>query len=134
MVGDKAWPMWGVEMSLCIGGRAVKEVVYGYQLQQDRGLLRLAEQRTAELEEVVGVSAPRVSAEWDRSQDAQGRPVVTLRLAEPSGSVTTVFEPKELESPDRMRRRFNRLWRDLLQIRIDKQLQEVRQDFGLEGG
>jgi hypothetical protein len=116
------------------GGEAVKELVYGYWLRQTPELLRLAQQRTAELEELLGSWAPGVAAEWDRSDDAMGRPVVTLRLEDSTGSATTVFEPKELESSEQMHWRFNRLWRDLLQVRAQKQLQELQQAGILEGG
>jgi hypothetical protein len=103
----------------------VKEVKYGYAIQQAGALHLLAQQRTAQLEEVLGDSAPDVSAEWDRADDALGRAVITLRLSDFSGSAISVFEPKELESPSQMRSRFLRLWSDLLQIRTRRQLQEL---------
>src|SRR5438552_3583100 len=98
----------------------MKEVIYGYGIRQARDLLALAQQRTAQLEEVLGPSSSLVSAEWDRGEDAGGQAVVTLRLSDFSGSATTVFEPKELESISHMRLRFYRLWSDLLQVRNDK--------------
>jgi hypothetical protein len=104
----------------------VKEVIYGYWIRRSKDLLALAQQRMAQLEEVLGSAAADVSAEWDRSDDARGQPVVTLRLSDFAGSVTTVFDPKELESSEQMHDRFSRLWRDLLQIRIQQGLQELR--------
>ena len=80
----------------------MKEVLYGYRLRQSRELLALAQERTQELEEILKQFAPEVSAEWDRNEDAQGRPIVTLRLEDFSGSVTTVFELRELEVPKDM--------------------------------
>lgn len=112
----------------------MKEVEYGYHIRQVPALFRLAEQRTSQLEELLGPSASRVSGEWDRSEDAQGQPVVTLRLKDFTGSVTTVFEPKELESPTHMNQRLNRLWLDLLQVRSQQQLQELQEAAGAEGG
>jgi len=87
-----------------------------------------------ELDELLGAEAPGVAAEWDGSDDALGRAVVTLRLEDFAGSVTTVFDPKELESPDKMRWRLNRLWRDLLRVRAHKQFQELQRAGVLEGG
>jgi hypothetical protein len=106
---------------------AMKEVVYGYGIRQVKELVALARQRTDQLEELLAQSAPLVSAEWDRTEDAQGRPVVTLRLWDFTGSVTTVFEPKELESSAHMRQRLNRVWGDLLQVRSQQQLQELQE-------
>ena len=103
----------------------MKEVAYGYRLRQARELLALTQQRTQQLDEVLGELAPDVSAEWDRNEDGQGRPIVTLRLGDFAGSVTTVFEPKELESPEHVRIRVNRLWRDLLRVRTHFQLKAL---------
>ena len=116
------------------GGAAVKEVTYGYWLRQAPELLRLAQERTAQLEEVVGASAFPASAEWDRGYDTLGQPMVTLRLSDFSGSATMVFEPGELENPVRMRSRFNTLWSMLLQIRIDRQMRDLQDPPDAEAG
>ncbi|MBV9122999.1 MAG: hypothetical protein JO112_06565 [Planctomycetes bacterium] len=105
----------------------MKEVVYGYWIQQDRELLSLTQQRMAQLEEVLGASGSQVSAEWDRSADARGEAVVTLRLSDFTGSATTVFQPEELKDPSHMRTRFYLLWSALLQVRIQHQLQELQE-------
>jgi hypothetical protein len=105
----------------------MKEVVYGHRLRQAKELLACAQQRSAQLEELLGQSAPLVSAEWDRSEDAEGQPVVTLRLWDFTGSVTTVFDPKELESSAQMNQRLYRLWGDLLQVRSQEQLKELQE-------
>lgn len=113
---------------------AIKEVTYGYWIRRSPELLRLAQARTADLEEELGTSAFSASAEWDRTVDALGRPLVTLRLTDFSGSATMVFEPRELEDPEHMRGRFNTLWRMLLQIRSEQQLQELHAALDAEGG
>jgi hypothetical protein len=105
----------------------MKEVVYGYRIRQVKDLLARAQQRTLQLEEILGQSASLVAAEWDNSEDAEGRPVVTLRLGDFTGSVTTVFDPKELESSPQMNQRLYRLWGDLLQVRSQQQLRELQE-------
>jgi hypothetical protein len=112
----------------------MKDISFGYRIQQDEELLSLAKQRNKELGEVLGrPAAAQVSAEWDCSEDAEVRPVVTLRLWDSLASTTTVFRPKELESGEHMAVRFNRLWRDLLQVRSEKQLQELHEAMASEG-
>lgn len=116
-----------------LGTAAIKEVTYGYWLRRSPELLRLAEARTADLEEKLGTSAFSASAEWDRTLDVLGRPLVTLRLTDFSGSATMVFEPSELEDPAHMRDRFALLWLMLLEIRSTQQLQELHASLNEEG-
>ncbi len=102
----------------------LKEVRFGNALMEDRDLLPLVRQSTELLEEIVGSSGPTVSAEWDRGDDATGREVVVLRLSDWTGSVTGVFDPKELLA-SRLTDRFYLLWLDLLRLRARKQLAEL---------
>ena len=103
----------------------MNQVIYRDGIQQG-GPLRLAtEEATKRLEEEVGPLAEIVSVEWDRGEDAALCSVVILRLFDPSGSVTAIFDPEELKEPTRLRRRFRLLWGDLLQIRLGKQLETV---------
>lgn len=88
-------------------------------------ILREIEAATDLLEEVLGPSRGLVSAEWDRGEDGQGRPVVILRLSDFTGSVSTSFAFEELSRPQHMRLRLYRLWGDLLQIRNTKQLESI---------
>lgn len=97
--------------------------VYYDRLRESPEALHLARQATRWLEEVLGPFGGEVSAAWDRGEDARGRPVITLQLSDFAGSVTAVFDPKELQSPAQARVRLNRLWSDLLQIRAHQQLQ-----------
>jgi hypothetical protein len=101
------------------------KVIYQNGAKQWAEGYSLLQSTTTHLEEVLGPSADSVTAEWDRAEDAQGRPVVTLRLSDWTGSVTAVFAPNELQSLSHMRARLYRLWGDLLQIRSTKQLQEL---------
>lgn len=100
-------------------------VIYHDRAKQWGEGYALLQQATKRLEEIVGHSEDLVTAEWDRTQDAQGRVVFTLRLADWSGWVTAVFAPEELESASHLRSRFYSLLGDLLQIRSTKQLQEL---------
>jgi hypothetical protein len=108
----------------------MKEIVYQPGIRQVNELFSLVQQASAYLDSVVGRSADLVSAEWDRGEDAQGRAVVTLRLFDETGSVTGIFDPKELESPSQVRSRLLRLWGKLLQIQSHKQLEELMSSRG----
>jgi hypothetical protein len=88
-------------------------------------LYTLAKKATELLGEVPGSNPWLVTAEWDRGEDDRSRAVVTLRLSDYTGSVTGVFDPKELESPSQTRKRLYRLWGDLLQARSHRQLQDL---------
>lgn len=109
-----------------------KLVSFGEQLQRDRELFAKAQKATTLLEEVVGPSAGVTEAEWDRGEDAGGRPILVLRLSDWTGWVSAVFDPRELDSTDQMRFRFHRLWGNLLQIRSRKQLQQLQEGEVLE--
>jgi hypothetical protein len=111
----------------------VKQLTFGYRITQTPDLLALAKQRTVELAEMTEASAEPISAEWDQTTDGEGKPVVTLRLSDFAGSATTVFDPQELESFDRMRLRVYLLWSALLQERLDRQFQELHESGVLEG-
>jgi hypothetical protein len=111
----------------------MKEVVYGYQIQQAPDLLRLAERGTVALDELLGPADRAVSAEWDASRDALGHPILTLRLQDFSGSVTTALEPKEFAEEGHLRLRLNRLLLELLEIRVAQRLRELHEAGVLEG-
>lgn len=101
------------------------QIIYRDRARQWGEGLALLQHATKRLEEVLGPSAGQVTAEWDRAEDGQGRLVYTLRLSDWTGAATAVFDSDELQSGSHMRSRFYRLWGDLLQIRSDKQLQEL---------
>jgi hypothetical protein len=103
----------------------VEKATFGPKLEQDARLLALAKKGSQQLEEVVGNSAPPVTAEWDRAEDARGRPLLTLRLSDSTGWVTTTFEPDELRDAEHTWIRLHLLWGDLLRVRSKKQLEAL---------
>lgn len=105
-------------------------VTYSQRAQQSQEARALLEQATALLEEILEQSAGVVKTEWDRNEDEKGRSLFTLRISDSTGSVSTVFDLQELASPKRMRVRLYRLWGQLLQTRVDKQLQELTRGEG----
>ncbi len=75
------------------------------------------------LEQELGSGAGRVTAVWELRPDERGRALIELTIRDWSGQASTIFAPEELEPPERARRRFNRLWGDLLQEALRKQIQ-----------
>ena len=98
---------------------------YGEKLKSAHALLAQAEKATPLLQEVLGPSADQVTAEWDLSGDGSGRPMVTLRIADWTGAVSTEFAPQELAQQSPLRIGLYHLWGQLLQARSEKQLQEL---------
>lgn len=87
--------------------------------------IRLVEQASEAIGEILGTLRGSVSEEWNLAKDAQGQPMVTLKLSDPTGAAVATFEPSELEDRRHMVVRINRLWGDLLQIRSHAQLQRL---------
>ena len=85
----------------------------------------LVQKATTILDDVLGPSSDRVKAEWDRTEDNLGRPVFVLRISDWTGSVAAYFTPEQLASSSFMRVRLHHVWGNLLQARVDKQLQEL---------
>ena len=112
----------------------MKEVTLSHGIRERPGLQERIQQATQLLEEVLGADAGAVRGEWDQGEDARGRTLLILRLSDFTGSVAAAFEPDELESPNHLSSRFNRLWADLLRIRSHRQLQEILQGSAEEGG
>jgi len=86
---------------------------------------RLVQNASRRLTDLIGPTAGPVSVEWDRAEGPQERPVITLRISNPSGSVAAVFDPSEMESPSHMQVRLSRLWGDLLQLQSRKELHQL---------
>jgi hypothetical protein len=107
------------------GGFTVIQASYRPRLRETPSLFHLAEKAMSQLEEAIGQTAEPVTAEWDRGENFALRPVVLLRLSDFSGSVMAVFEPQELEEPNKLRSRLRFLWGDLLQIRSGKLLERL---------
>src|SRR6185369_604517 len=108
----------------------MKTVTYKDGFGQAANLRDPAERATRELNELLGLSASQVSAEWDRTEDERGRPLVTLRIWDGTGEAIARFTPRELEDPTQLRGRFYHLWGDLLEIRSHKQLQALMEFKG----
>lgn len=98
----------------------------GPGLQDHPELERAARAATAVLEEEIGPPAARVTATWDRITDDRGRPLIRLTISDWTGSATAQFAPEDLQPPDRARRRFYRLWGDLLQEAATKQIKALQ--------
>lgn len=86
------------------------------------------------LASVIGNSVVSARADWTEERDAQNRRAGKLTLSDPSSSVSTLLSLTELKNPDRLERRFIRLWGDLLQEISHKQMAKLRQSVAeLEG-
>src|ERR1700722_14645498 len=94
----------------------VKQWPEGYSLVQNA---------TKQLEEAVGKWANVVSGEWDRGQDDKGQDVLTLRLKDPNWEVLGKYAPNELRSAGLRTFNMNRLWGEILQRRLEKQLGDM---------
>jgi hypothetical protein len=113
------------------GDAVMLQVVYRNGLKQAGPLRHAAEEATRQLEEIVGDWADTMSAEWERGEDSDFRPVLVLRLFDNSDSVTAVFDPKELTDLRQVESRLRFLWGDFLQMRLGKHLKIL---LGSEGG
>ncbi len=100
-------------------------VTYSESVRQWGEGLTLAQQGTKRLEEVLGPSAGLATAEWDRAEDDKGRALFTLRLRDFTGEVTRRFPPDELRSSSLTSFHMYRLWGDLQQIHLQKQLDDL---------
>lgn len=106
----------------------MKRIEYTEKVTQTPKLHVLAEKGTDLLEEIIGPSAELVDAEWDRTVDDKGQPLLILRLSDWTGSASTVVALWEFDQPSYLRLRLNRLYGDLLQVRSHKMLEELRKD------
>ena len=83
------------------------------------------------LEEVIGRSTDSVDARWALEATDTGRKILWLTLADwtDADGVSMAFEPGELATGDRARRKMKRLFGDLLQARSHRQLEHLQQMF-----
>jgi hypothetical protein len=102
-------------------------VIYQEKAKERKTDLSLLQHASRVLEEVIGRSADRITAEWDRTEDPKGRLLYTLDLRDGSSQIQAYFSPEELTSPAYMRVRLYRVWGDLLQVRSDEQHRRVQQ-------
>ena len=106
------------------------ETVVEDKIRGDPELASAVDHATALLERELGQSRDLVSAEWSLARDEQGRPLIDLKLSDPSGSIVGRFARVELSDPRQMGIRFHRLWGDLLQKRAREHLERARQLLG----
>jgi hypothetical protein len=104
----------------------MKRIVYSEKLEKSRDLFARAQEGSEILRDLVGNSAADIEAEWDLTNDERGRPLLTLRISDWTGSATTAFSPVEIGNLSHIEGRLNRLWGDLLQVRSHKLLQELQ--------
>src|SRR5689334_10577664 len=98
------------------------------ELAERKPLAEIVEAATPVLEDAIGPPAARVMASWGLHIDETGRPVIRLTLLDRFGQKSGDFEPSELQTADHARRRFYRLWGDLLQDaseRLTRELEKV---------
>jgi hypothetical protein len=101
------------------------KVTYTEKARQSATAFSLLRQATARLVEVLRSSAALTVAIWDRTEDARGRPLYTLRLSDWGGAVTAAFTIKELQAAVQDRYRWRELWDGLLQDRAKRQLSKL---------
>src|SRR5262245_11182117 len=92
-------------------------------------LIRHVEDARSLLEEAIGPASAVVDARWTLADSSGGQKRLALTLSDwtwPEG-IRVEFEDWELLSPLHARRRFYRLWGDLLQARNHRQIQQLQQ-------
>ncbi len=99
-------------------------VIYSDEVRNEGELQRA----TKVLEEVIGRSFEKYTAEWDKTADGNGRSNFRLRLSDRTGEIRAEFAPAEFQNQSHLRRRLIRLWGDLLEIRSHKLLDDLMGD------
>jgi hypothetical protein len=112
-----------VEEALVTEGDVMRTIISD-SIQKDSNLSRAVERSTRQLEEQLGPSRDRVTAEWCLSE---GPGLVELTVTDGMGTAAYRFTPKQLADPDYVEGRLIRLWGDVLQMRSHKELDELRQ-------
>ena len=107
--------------------------VYTHKAKQWSEGFHLLQIATTLLTEIIGPSGDIVTAEWDRTEDDNGRALYTLRICDPSGETKAKFPPEELNNRDYMRIRLYHLWGDILEKRSHKQLEALLNTGGTSG-
>jgi hypothetical protein len=83
---------------------------------------QLAQKATARLDELLGPEANTATVEWDRSPDYKEHILLTLRLRDPIGEVTTQLWSDHLRSVPETEVRLNLLLSGLFGIHVKKRL------------
>ena len=79
---------------------------------------------------IAGSSALSLTTDWRLQQDSKSRKTICVTVTDPSGSVNAQFAPEELTRPYHLYTRLYQLWGDLLQVRVDRQMQLVNDLLG----
>lgn len=90
---------------------------------EDLSLVKHASQR---LEEVLGLNAEKVSAEWNQVRDESGATRYELRITDWSGEARAALSHEELTLPHTLGFRLNMLWSRVLQNRSHIQLKNLQ--------
>jgi hypothetical protein len=85
----------------------------------------LLQQASKELEESIGPPAAGVTAEWNRSEDEEGRPLYTLRISDGTDAAVGTLDWGEMNRLTSLRFRLSRLWDDVLKARGDRQFKKL---------
>ena len=104
------------------------------ELKARQSLAEIAENAAPVLEHAIGSPAERVTATWDLRIDERGRPLLRLTIYDWSGQAFGDFAPEELQPPERSRRRFIRLWGDLLQRASEQAAEGLMQTLQADQG
>jgi hypothetical protein len=91
------------------------------EIQGDERLRRSVEDATRLLQRKVGKSARRLQVRWSMVGPGE----VRLTLADSTGEVSGNFRTDDLVYGFRLKRRLSRLWGDLLDTRMDIQLDRI---------
>jgi hypothetical protein len=113
------------EVFLTTESYALKDVRFDFRVRENPWCFRLVRQITAELEDVLGISAGCTTAEWEVVEDGEGRTMYTLTVRDFLAKVAVAFTPEQLERDRERRSTLYRLWGDLLQDRNHRQLREL---------
>lgn len=95
-------------------------VEIGSELKKHPDFAQIARDASPILEEEIGPSSARVTAAWEYATDGRNRPAIRLAIRDWTGETSTDFAPDDLRQPDHARRRFYRLWGDLLQAAANR--------------
>ena len=99
-------------------------VVYSEKAKQRAEDFALLQKATDFLEEILKAKAAKVQAEWDRTEDAKGQTIFTLRVSDSVDSASHSFTPEELKS-SWLKFDLLRLWDDILRARGDRAFQRL---------
>jgi hypothetical protein len=84
------------------------------------------ERATQILKEIIGPTFDSVVVRWGTTQDASGRPLVSLQLSDFTGASGDLkFSPDQLANQEQVRARLYRVWGDVLQSRSHRQLNQL---------